>query len=179
MINKKYIEKNVLKAAALHFAQHQQIQLLDFLTEETLKKIKAHNPKKILAPDKFSFSSCALPALNFSEELRILISFITKQQLKITEMSFKAFEHGDYTLLYDDLNQSGILALLDVSSWKEEWGGYTSFVADNEVFRLVPQKNSLFIVNHDGLKHFVKYVNHHAKGKRFFVEMWLNGPAEI
>ena len=179
MINKKYIEKNVLKAAALHFAQHRQIQLLDFLTEETLIKIKAHNPKKIIAPDKFSFSSCTLPTLIFSEELRLLISVITQQQLNIKEFSFKMFEHGDYTLLYDDLKQKGILALLDVSSWKEEWGGYTSFVADNEVFRLVPQKNSLFIVNHDGLKHFVKYVNHHAKGKRFFVEMWLNGPAEI
>ena len=175
-INKKYLDKNTLKAAALQFAQHNHIQLLDFLNSTELQSIKIKDTRKNLVPDKFSFSSSPLPQqLRFlqSEEFRVLLSFITQQQLSTKEISLRLFEHRDYTLLYDNLKQNGILSLLDLTPWKDEWGGYTSFVADAEVFRLIPQKNSLFIVHHGGLKHFVKYVNHHAKGKRVFVEMWM------
>ena len=177
LITKKYIDKETLKSAALHFMQSRQIQLPDFLNNAALLKTKTTRMTKHSVPDKSSYSSAQLPSsLNFftSEEFRVLISFITQQQLQIKNASIKMFEHHDYTLLYDDLLQEGTLVIFELTSeWQEDWGGYTSFVNDGEAFRIVPHKNALFIVDHKNLKHFVKYVNHHAKGKRIFVEIWM------
>ena len=59
---------------------------------------------------------------------------------------------------------------LDLNPFDESWGGYTVFMkGDEELLRVIPHGNSLFLIDQTGLNSFTKYVNHNAKNPRVFL----------
>jgi len=85
---------------------------------------------------------------------------------------FCRWSPGCYSLIRDDDQEQAEYALdlrmfFNVSSWKEEMGGQTSYIArgeDEELVTVEPEENSLSLVYRDkeSLK-FVKYVNSRVK----------------
>lgn len=78
--------------------------------------------------------------------------------LKVINKELRKFREGDYTVIYDAMETGkGAIALLDL----EDSNAYCSFIKhDQELIRAPARKNTLFIVNNTGLKHFFKYLNH-------------------
>ncbi|KAJ7986157.1 hypothetical protein DPEC_G00347870 [Dallia pectoralis] len=83
----------------------------------------------------------------------------------------RRWTHGGYTLLYDgDASRAeyalDLLLPLGCSDWQTEFGGFTSYVAneeDEELLTVYPEENSLALVYRDKetLK-FVKHINHRS-----------------
>ena len=99
------------------------------------------------------------------------IKFIDKDISKI-EIKFLSFGHRNYTLMSDEKTTPGYLVQLDFTQlWEDSYGGFTSFVKNNEeVLRINPMQNSLTVVKIDeDTKYFTKYVNHKAGDKRRFI----------
>ncbi|XP_071381307.1 prolyl 3-hydroxylase OGFOD1 isoform X1 [Centroberyx affinis] len=81
----------------------------------------------------------------------------------------RRWSHGDYTLLHDGEAARAEYALdlilpFGCSDWQSEFGGFTSYVAneeDEELLTVYPEDNSLALVYRDKetLK-FVKHINH-------------------
>lgn len=78
--------------------------------------------------------------------------------LKTVRKELRKFREGDYTVIYDDMRTGkGAIALYDL----EDSNAYCSLIKhDQEIIRSPARKNTLFIVNNTGLKHFFKYLNH-------------------
>uniref|UniRef100_A0A674CGI7 2-oxoglutarate and iron-dependent oxygenase domain containing 1 n=1 Tax=Salmo trutta TaxID=8032 RepID=A0A674CGI7_SALTR len=83
----------------------------------------------------------------------------------------RRWAHGDYTLLHDgDASRAeyalDLLLPLSCPDWQTEFGGFTSYVAneeDEELLMVYPEENSLALVYRDKetLK-FVKHINHRS-----------------
>lgn len=164
MLNPKY-DANILSAARKHLLKNGNVQLLDILSNKSLNKLSSAKWSHKYEPLKFSVHAANPPIV---ERLPELLQFLTG--LKQWKYSFLCLRQGDYSVLYDTLKSGkGFVFFLDVNSLDESWGGYTSFMKKEEVFRVVPKANSLAIVRQDGLRHFHKYVNHKARNPRIFL----------
>ncbi len=171
-----YNNSQALDAAreALLKNNSQHIQLRDALRPAIWKKWWAtlrHTPwEKKYIPDLFSYSVAPIPEdmQQFFQSPSFLerLSRITGQAIKKVHLQLLAFAHQDYTLLHDELQQpQGILFFLELTQhWKPSWGGYTSFVHnEEELIRLYPVPNSLTIIHQEkNVHYFVKYVNYYA-----------------
>lgn len=161
-------EESVLEKAGAHFKKNGNVKLLKFLAHQRLKGLARREWKRVYDPLRWSYRVAPPPEFvnGLPDCLRPVVG---KRELALAEC--RKFRKGDYTLLFDGLKKGkGVAFFLDVNTVDELWGGYTSFVKGHEeVVRVVPQKNALFLVNQDGLKDFTKYVNHHAKRPRVFV----------
>ncbi|XP_029495122.1 prolyl 3-hydroxylase OGFOD1 isoform X2 [Oncorhynchus nerka] len=83
----------------------------------------------------------------------------------------RRWAHGDYTLLHDgDASKAeyalDLLLPLSCPDWQTEFGGFTSYIAneeDEELLMVYPEENSLALVYRDKetLK-FVKHINHRS-----------------
>lgn len=158
-INPEY-DDATLKEAARSFKLSGNLKLLSFISkfDENLKF------KRVYIPEKYSYSVAKASA----SKLQRVLQKLTGKKFKFSAIKF---EHGDYTLLYDDLKPSkGIVCMLDLFDFDESWGGYTSFTKDGEeVVRVVARQNALTIINQSGLRSFTKYVNHRASHPRIFL----------
>ncbi|KAM3877385.1 prolyl 3-hydroxylase OGFOD1 [Diretmus argenteus] len=86
----------------------------------------------------------------------------------------RRWSHGDYTLLHDGEAARAEYALdlmlpFGCSDWQSEFGGFTSYVAneeDEELLTVYPEDNSLALVYRDKetLK-FVKHINHKSSSQ--------------
>jgi hypothetical protein len=172
-INPLYLKDKTIAAAHAHFlSQHpKNIQLQDFLT---VAEISSLGWKKIDEPEKRKYAEAKY---DLPIELVQFISKIVGKRLKVIYSGAYEFSHGDYTLLQDEAQPSGILIQLELTpKWDETWGGYTSFVNESgEVVRITPQANTLVIVDQTSkMKHFTKYVNHlSGTQKRVFIQALL------
>jgi Rps23 Pro-64 3,4-dihydroxylase Tpa1-like proline 4-hydroxylase len=174
-IEEKYLEKKSILVMAQAFEKNGSIQLCRLFKPFNIN-LKQWKKEKI--PTRYSYSTQPLPTkfyqLIHSAQFKALCSFITNKEISKITAKLCSFEHSDYTLLYDDLKQEGIYFEIELTEhWKESWGGYTSFSGSKEEFRIIPQRQSFVLINHDNVKHFVKYVNHKAQGKRIVVQGWL------
>ncbi|KAG7468660.1 hypothetical protein MATL_G00145490 [Megalops atlanticus] len=87
----------------------------------------------------------------------------------------RRWRHGDYTLVHDtDLHNTefalDLLLYCGCEGWQEEFGGFTSYIAngeDEELLTVYPENNSIGLVyrDKDTLK-FVKHVNHRSSAPR-------------
>lgn len=118
-------------------------------------------------PLRFSFSKAKAP--KWANSVKQFVERIAGKG-KVT-MELRKFDKGDYTLLYDELKEGkGVFFSLEFASLDESWGGYTSFIEKAELMRIVPQANTLYVVNQSKLKSFVKYINHHAGRSRIALQ---------
>ncbi|HLF55008.1 MAG TPA: hypothetical protein VI612_04780 [Candidatus Nanoarchaeia archaeon] len=164
MLNPKY-DVTVLSEARKYLMKNGNVQLLDILSSKGLKKLSNAKWSHKYEPLKFSVHVANPPII---ERLPALLQFLTG--LKQWKYSFLSLKQGDYSVLYDKLKPSkGFAFFLDINSLDESWGGYTSFMKKEEVFRVVPKKNSLTLINQSGLRHFHKYVDHKARNPRIFL----------
>jgi len=167
-LNDKYTAED-LHAAGQHFDKNGYVQLLQFLSKKGLDSFKL-SFKKVYEPLKFSYSVAKPPKFALSKEFCAVLSTLVGKDVHPEKLTVYKFEPGDYTVLYDDLAPGkGTALLLDVSDLDESWGGYTSFMEDEELLRIVPRKNALSLVNHEGVLSFTKYVNHNDKQPRIFL----------
>ncbi len=109
--------------------------------------------KEVCDPYTHRYLAGTLPA--WTKDIVTIAERVTG--LKIVKKEFRRFREGDYTVIYDKMKTGkGAIALLDLN----DSNAYCSFVKDEEVVRAPARKNTLFIVNNTGLKHFFKYLNH-------------------
>ena len=80
----------------------------------------------------------------------------------------RRFGHRDYTMHEKEKQEAGIVAYLFPDDWNQDWGGNVVFVkAGTALGRFTPRKNTLLIVErNNGVRSFVKYVNHRAKKRK-------------
>jgi len=178
----EYLDKETIKAAAVTFAKSNppNIQLKNILRQDKFnqfaEKLNALGWEKKYVPETGCYDHALIPLglsdFLHSEEFKMLISFITHKTIHQTRAELCSFGHRDYTLLYDELRDSGIFFQLEFTSqWDQNWGGYTSFTQDEEMLRIVPSSNTLVLVDCKNMKHFTKYICHKAgQHKRILVE---------
>jgi len=168
-LNRAY-DKEMINQSARSFALSGNLQLLSFLSKKGLQQFKKLKFKRQYIPKEYSCGISKAPSFANSKEFKKIICMLAGKP-KISNLMCFSFENGDYTVLYDALKSGkGVVMLLEISDWKEAWGGYTSYLRGNdEIVRVVPKKNALFLINTAGLRCFTKYVNHHAKHPRIFL----------
>ncbi len=166
MLNPMYTDE-LLEKAGEHFKKQNHIQLLNFLSKDV--KLPEFKWSHEYVPLEFSFSFSQ--PLVFAKDLLPVIRKIVGKKVNFELLEFRSFEHGDYSVLHDKLKPGkGYAIFLDLNSFDESWGGFTVFMkGDEEFLRLVPQANSLFIINQSGLRSFTKYVNNRARHPRVFL----------
>lgn len=124
--------------------------------------------KKRYEPQKFSYSVAKAPSWKL--ELKDFVSRIAQTDFDWAVCEWRRFDERDYTLLFDSLKpHEGVVLFLDVANIPQEWGGYSSFVGDGEVMRVVAEANTLTVINAKGLREFTKRLNHNAKNPRVFL----------
>ncbi len=168
-INNIYNNKGVQKQIKNILEKEGSIQLQDFLKE--LPKLKI-NFKKEYKPQSHSYK---ISNYNLSKEIKLFIENITGK--KISSSNIFEFKHKDYTLLNDKNSEKKVYKIILelTENWKEEFGGFTSFIKYNkELFRINPIYNSLAIVKtNKEMKSFVKYINNKAKNHQI-IKLNLN-----
>ncbi len=169
MVNSFYDAK-VLKLAKERLKEKGIMQLRDFLSREEVEKFQRLKWGVQYEPKTCSYRRAVPPLCTRSKSfLAVVRQVVGKRNVKVWEC--RAFEHGDYTVLYDALKPGkGVALFLDMNACQEEWGGYSVFLRNGkEVVRLVPRANTLTLVSQSGLKSFVKYVNYKARHPRVFL----------
>ena len=169
-LNAAYDEET-LKQAARSFALSGKLQLISFLSEKGLQQFNGMKFIRAYVPVMYSYHLANAPRFAFSEEFRKIMCRLVGSEVKVSDLAVIRHQHGDYSLLYDMLKPGRhTIFMLDIAEMKEEWGAWTSFLKGNEeVFRVVPKRNALTLVNQKGLRCFTKYVNHNAKNPRTFL----------
>ncbi len=154
-----------LKHIVRNFKLSGNMRLLSFLSPKNLGRFKHLKFKRVYVPEKCSYHVAKAPAI---KELHLVLKKLTGKKFIFSVLKF---EHGDYTVLYDDLKPAkGVAVILDLVNFDESWGGYTSFMkGSEELFRVVAKQNSLTLIDQSGLRSFTKYVNHHAQHQRVFL----------
>ncbi len=179
MINKMYNESSVREDIKLTLKQQGAITLIDFLDEETIKELreKVFPWKKQYNPLRYSFKEGDFKVSEITEEVIEFIEELIKKKVKVGSVKVCLFENKDYTLLTDNsFEEEGFTLILELNEyWRKDWGGFTSFIKENEeIQRMYPIPNSLSVIQTSkAMKSFVKYINHHATSKRIFIEWKL------
>lgn len=179
MINKIYLERENFNEMKKIYSQTRVLVLDNFFEDlvykKLLKLIDIKGYKKYRA-DKYSYEEIENEISDFfGSEFEEFLEGITEK--KGFKLSFKKFSWKDYTLIHDEEGKDGVDFFFFVSdSWKDEWGGYKVYTAEEPMIFSV-QSNRLCIIDRNGLNDFVKYVNNKAEG--CFVLVEGNVPAEI
>ncbi|KAK9762449.1 putative component of NuA3 histone acetyltransferase complex [Basidiobolus ranarum] len=103
-----------------------------------------------------------------SQEFGTFLEKLTNLDLRQVKCETRNFSKGHYTLCNDEtIEKEGLDVVLSFinSEWKEEWGGATHYVAEEEnLLTLWPKSNTLSLVLRDeGTLKFLRYINHHAE----------------
>ena len=158
-INKFYLKNEVLSAIKSAFASKRMVALKDFANATTDGKWTQK-----YVPDKYCFESHA--PIPLQKEIAAFAREVTgKSPL---DEGVRRFSHGSYTILHDrEIQKPGVLALLFLDEWKEEWGGKIVLMKDGHtITSFIPQKNTLLLLERKkGERYFVKYVNNKARAK--------------
>ncbi len=179
MINEQYT-KEILKSITEEFKKNKSVQLLQILSPQkyaqVVKKLLSQQfmPRKI--PDEFSYQSTESNPLvsDVCKALEPLIRTVTGK--KLANKHIELYQQRDYTVRRDEVQRKKRWEMiLDLITFDESWGGYTSIVDDSgEIARFVPTANSLTIIELDeNQDSFVKYVNCLAERPRLLIRVAL------
>ena len=180
MINNIYERPEVLSSLKKVFKEQGSVQMEVFLEpkiyDEVVKGIKKAYMKKVNVPLEGLYFQAPFQKKEITKAIDGWISALMEKPVK-SEQTIFSFRHKDYTICSDEHDEKkGLMAFLEVTKvWGENWGGYTSFIKNNEeVFRIVPVANTLTLVSvGEKMKKFVKYVNYHAgKTKREYIKFF-------
>lgn len=179
-ITPEYLDPKILLSVKNAFKKNipKGVQLQQLFREDKFNILKKEvtNLKfaKDYVPNTHSYESSPIgnefSRLLESVEFRSFIEFITEKPVNHFESSAKRFSHGSYTLLSDKPERSSLqLNFFFANEWKEEFGGYHSYILKNdEALRLTPLDNSLTLVHmQNNCKSFVKYVNVNASNAKY------------
>jgi len=180
-----FYSREVLASAHEQLVENKNMSLLQFLSNEGRHAFHQLRWVHCGDPLKYSYREAKVPAFAKSKEFADVLSSVVGVRVAVKELSCRAFMKGDYTVLSDSTPAGkGVMFILDVNeelvdevdnveidrAWNESWGGYTSFLkGSEEVVRIVPRHNCLFLINQSGLRSFTKYVNNHASRPRVFL----------
>lgn len=189
-INPLYLVPETIQQVQKAFtsnAEVQSIQLGQFLLQSQAEKlVKALEKMKWqeayiphMYSHKLSSNESALKELYTflgTAGFKALLGTMLKRELKTVTPKAFLFEHGDYTLMHDALEEKKhILCTFDFTMrWPENSGGQQVFMHSSaEPLIFVPSFNALNIVSMSGdVRSFLKYVNCNAgKSKRFIVQV--------
>ncbi|XP_018410919.1 PREDICTED: prolyl 3-hydroxylase OGFOD1 isoform X2 [Nanorana parkeri] len=90
-------------------------------------------------------------------------------RIPVCSGELRHWEHGHYTMIYDDDPERQAFALdllwfCGCEDWESEYGGFTSYIAkeeDEELLTVYPENNCLALVYRDKeTMRFVKHINH-------------------
>lgn len=122
--------------------------------------LKLHELTTVDSSDSESESGAAAAARNSDDD---------DDDVQCCRYTLRKWTHGNYTLAHDDDRDMEGCALdvtlyLNCLDWKQEYGGFTTYIArdeDEELLVVGPSSNSLALVYRDqGILRFVKHVNH-------------------
>ncbi len=169
-INPFYLRADVLaqaRAAMRSDPALPHVALGEFLAPgafAALSRACAKGWKRASVPDQYSFSTRAHVPVQDT-----VCAFVQVLTGKVPlDAGSRRFSHRDFTLMHDEADEpAGILGLLFLEDFPEEWGGSVVFMRKGEMLaRFTPARNTLLVVERKrGVKDFVHYVNHRA-GKR-------------
>ncbi len=143
--------------------------------QRTLKKEGSVSLHQFLLPDAYKRIQHSLPKLKREEhllshryasapiQLPELASFLSCHPL----FTIFSFTWKDYTILHDNLKETkGTDIILDLTNnWPEEACGQIIYKGKEDI--IIPAKgNTMTLVNTAGKIRYIKYVNHHGKGKQ-------------
>lgn len=166
MINPLYTDPEVLNAIRAAWRADRSVALKSFLDDEELKTtVRAYGRgwKRAYIPDRHSHETHTRRLPRIAATVKAITG-----RFPLSESS-RRFSHRDYTILHDqDAQRPGIVALLFLEDWDEEWGGYIAFVKHGKtLLKFTPRRNTLLIFERkDGVRYFVKYINHRAGRRR-------------
>lgn len=175
-INPVYLSAEVMQQMKAAFSQQRVLRLDNFFTVETHKHLRSLGKKKgkeVYVPHQYRYM--ALPsAAEIAASCSSFIEKITGKRMKTRQMSVRSFGHRDFTLLHDDVESKKRLVFFYTIAdlWDVEAGGQHVFTHNDESTPLVfaPQDNSLVIMEvPEGMRDFVKYVNHKAGKDRLLI----------
>jgi len=169
LINTFY-SAQILAQAREQYLGCKNISLPQFLSAKGLAQFKDPKWKRTFHPLTESYHTAKVPQVIYSKKFANMLSAIIGVKIKIEDAKTFKFFKGDYTLLADSTKHHNTPAFIlninkpmEKSAWKEEFGGYTSFLQKNEeAVRVIPQYNKLFIIDARGIRSFTKYINHRA-----------------
>ncbi len=130
--------------------------------------------KRDYTPDSHSYSHSVIGNkfnnLIISKEFKTFISFIIGKSIKKFDVNSILLKHKDYTLLSDEKIEPYFeINFFFTEKWDEEFGGYFSYINDEELIRILPSGNSLTLVYLDGIKSFIKYININSNGNKNYL----------
>lgn len=180
-INSLYTSAGVVKQARDKFksANPKTLFFENFLSNEFYSSLydllKKLDGKKIYNPEKESFSLLEVP-VEFDNFLKseFFLSFLENIfGKKITELNYslKSFEHKDFRLINEDVNERvDFFILFCEVGWKQEFGGYTAYTkGDGEPLIFDVFENSMGIIGVEkDMFDFVKYVKNFAGNRKIF-----------
>ena len=175
MINKTYLDSNVIDQMKTSLAKNGFLRLDNFLDDKEytslLKELEKGKGKKLKVPDLYSYEKLdKLNGFSFKEFFDFINEFY---RLKKRKINIKKFKWRDYTLFNDlDFGKKEYKSFYFVcKTWKSDFGGsliYTDKKNKTLIFPVIG--NSFFIVKtNEGKGKFVKYINHLAKKRSFFL----------
>ncbi len=156
------------------------VQLQQFLQPHTYELLRAEIKKTKFKyetiPDQHGRKIGALsPSAKklLKTQLVPFIQAITRATWKGVAV-FEQYGHRDFTLRKDDVKPQGLLVYLDFTAeWDAGWGGATIVTdEEGELARVVPQPNTLVLIDCSKSYPFTQYVNHYA-GKNAIVRLVL------
>ena len=172
-VNPVYLKTEIQAALRKQFRQDKRLRhiaLGDFLTMEELARTRrscARGWKKKIIPDRCGHEVKKTMIVN-----ELIGAFVKKLLGKpVRRETNRRFGHRDYTMHGKEKQEACIVAYLFPDDWNQDWGGNIVFVnAGTALGRFAPRKNTLLIVERkNGVRSFVKYVNHRAKKRKLTI----------
>ena len=190
-IHPSYLDVSIVKKMAVAYKKRKTVpslELQSFLQPSVFSAIKKQAEKAkyttISFPDMFinniieekEIKGVLNEFMSFleSKEFSLFLSAIAGKKIFCKTIEWCSFGHGQYTLLYDEMQQEqGVYLFFDCCSLEESCGGYTSIISDSkELACILPKQNTLtFFTLSNKVRYFTKYVNHKAGKKRRVVLM--------
>ncbi len=136
------------------------------------KTLSRSKTKLIFEPD-----SKRLEIVSSNSPLMLGVGSFLKNNFLLNQNTFsiQKFSHGSYTLLKKPDSQitSRRAFLFFSPQWNPSWGGTLHLLSQKKQVLLLPQQNTLFLVQRNSSTHFfIKYVSHFARKNCFFVVSW-------
>ncbi len=180
-VNENYLDKNTLEEMKKKFFNDHALRIDGFLKgevyDELVKMLMDVEGIKTKIADKHSYSKVdnlhGLERLFLSREFLELFNFIIEEKFEKCEIKIRKFKHEDYTLLHDFDERKGVeFIFIFTDKWDDSFGGqiiYTDNLDKGRAFIFSIKRNSLILIDREGLGGFVKYVNNLAEDKGFFL----------
>ena len=142
--------------------------------KEIFEKLRRNYGERVKLADRHSYEkldAVELKGIFKDKEFLNFINLISCENFNNCEINVRRFGWGDYTLLHDSFVRKGMeFLLIFADKWDDKFGGYIVYTDNEEKSFIFSIKgNSFILINKKGMRRFVKYVNHLAGKKNFFL----------